>query len=188
MGAPRNDKKAIAMRRLYEAGFSLADVGKAFGSSRQSVYKMLKKRGVLLRQPKRLPFIFHNGHKYTIRADGYYRRTAGGNNRRALHQDVWENTHGPIPDGMEIHHKDNDKTNNEISNLECLTSTTHAYRHRKPKPAQANDCRHCGTALRRKRRPGGDLESLYKFSGRKFCNQRCMSLYRRDKPPGTKAP
>ena len=43
---------------------------------------------------------------------------------------------------------------------------------RKPDPLK--HCAHCGEQLARKRLPSGDLEALFHFNRRKFCNQRCM--------------
>ena len=44
---------------------------------------------------------------------------------------VWEMEHGEVPKGYEIHHIDRDTTNDELSNLECLTVKEHGERHRK---------------------------------------------------------
>lgn len=45
------------------------------------------------------------------------------------HRWVWENIYGTIPDGMEIHHKDKDKSNNEIENLEIVSRSEHQAIH-----------------------------------------------------------
>jgi alpha-D-ribose 1-methylphosphonate 5-triphosphate diphosphatase PhnM len=45
------------------------------------------------------------------------------------HRWVWEQTNGPIPKGYVIHHIDHDKTNNDISNLQCLTVREHHQLH-----------------------------------------------------------
>lgn len=45
------------------------------------------------------------------------------------HRLVWDEVHGPIPDGFVVHHKDHDKHNNDISNLELMTYTAHARHH-----------------------------------------------------------
>ena len=45
------------------------------------------------------------------------------------HKYIWESVNGPIPSGYEIHHKDENKLNNSLDNLECLTKSDHACRH-----------------------------------------------------------
>lgn len=42
---------------------------------------------------------------------------------------VWLNERGPIPKGMDIHHVDGDKSNNNIENLELLSRSEHLKRH-----------------------------------------------------------
>ena len=37
------------------------------------------------------------------------------------HRIVYEKHHGPIPSGYDVHHRDGDKLNNDISNLELLS-------------------------------------------------------------------
>ncbi len=41
--------------------------------------------------------------------------------RQMRHRWVWEKAHGSIPEGSIIAHLDGNKTNNELSNLECIT-------------------------------------------------------------------
>lgn len=56
--------------------------------------------------------------------DGYMRVNASLHRERwtaLAHRLVWVAARGPIPDGMEINHKDGDKTNNRLSNLEVVT-------------------------------------------------------------------
>jgi hypothetical protein len=43
-----------------------------------------------------------------------------------LHRIVYVMHNGPIPDGYQIHHKDGDKKNNRIGNLECVSALKHA--------------------------------------------------------------
>lgn len=38
-----------------------------------------------------------------------------------VHKLVWEAFNGPIPEGMQIDHRDGDKTNNMLENLRCVT-------------------------------------------------------------------
>ena len=61
------------------------------------------------------------------------------NERRtvAAHRVIWEAFNGPIPFGMQINHKDGDKLNNRLSNLELCTpseNTLHAFRVLKVSP------------------------------------------------------
>jgi hypothetical protein len=39
---------------------------------------------------------------------------------KLLHRVIWQLANGTIPDGYVVHHKDHDKTNNNISNLELV--------------------------------------------------------------------
>lgn len=47
----------------------------------------------------------------------------------SLHQAVWKAHHGEVPAKHHIHHKDENKDNNDISNLECLTQSQHYRKH-----------------------------------------------------------
>lgn len=50
---------------------------------------------------------------------------------KRLHVYVWEYYKGKIPQGYEVHHKDFDKNNNDISNLQLLTKSEHKRLHGK---------------------------------------------------------
>lgn len=94
----RNDERVNRMYERYQSGKSLAEVASEFGISRQSVYQMFALRKFKLRElPKRKPYQEFNGSKYTIGANGYYRKTYG--NRSLMHRDVWEFFNGEIPEG-----------------------------------------------------------------------------------------
>lgn len=41
---------------------------------------------------------------------------------RRLHRVVWEAFNGPIPKGMQVDHKDGNKKNNRLDNLQLLTA------------------------------------------------------------------
>lgn len=127
MPAKRKNERAAEMTALYAQGFSLSKVAQAFGVSRQAAYKMLKRRGVDLRSQMQLPFIEWDGRKFSIRENGYYAETSC--NREYLHRAIWRKSFGEIPDGFEVHHKDEDKLNNKPSNLELLTQSDHGKAH-----------------------------------------------------------
>jgi hypothetical protein len=50
---------------------------------------------------------------------------------RPAHRVVWEDAHGPIPQGYHIHHIDLDTHNNALDNLACLSPSEHAQLHAK---------------------------------------------------------
>lgn len=60
--------------------------------------------------------------------DGYLRYRDGGR-KQFEHRLVWEAHYGKLPDGMLIHHKDGDKTNNAIENLQAVTPRDHRRYH-----------------------------------------------------------
>jgi hypothetical protein len=45
------------------------------------------------------------------------------------HHHVWQEANGPIPEGKEIHHKNGDKQDNRLENLECVDRLTHRRIH-----------------------------------------------------------
>ena len=72
-------------------------------------------------------FAYFNGLKFT-RDDksGYFLNST---NRLRLHRYVWEYHNGEIPKGLQIHHVDEDKRNNEIDNLQLTTTSDHLRHH-----------------------------------------------------------
>jgi hypothetical protein len=45
------------------------------------------------------------------------------------HAFVWMAAYGPMPDGYIIHHRDANKANNQLDNLELLTRAEHNQKH-----------------------------------------------------------
>ena len=53
-------------------------------------------------------------------------------NKTPLHHLVWENHYNKkVPKGYHIHHKDENKTNNDINNLQLISASEHAKLHAK---------------------------------------------------------
>lgn len=115
------------MYDLYQNGFSLEEVGKIFGISRQAVYERFKKQKLKLRAKKNKPFIIVDDLKFTINKNGYFECTT--KDRLMLHNYVWEKHNGKIPIGYEIHHIDFNKVNNHIDNLLLVTPSEHTKIH-----------------------------------------------------------
>lgn len=51
--------------------------------------------------------------------------------RYTAHRLIWEEAHGPIPEGHEIHHVNGDGTDNRLENLVCLSTSEHRLLHAK---------------------------------------------------------
>jgi hypothetical protein len=73
----------------------------------------------------------------TIRVEGDYERSWRWDGKRwrvqYAHRILWEKHNGLIPKGMVVHHKDGNKLNNVIDNLELMTRKEHAHIHGKLK-------------------------------------------------------
>jgi len=79
--------------------------------------------------------VIFEGNKY--RWDGrYYFPCKGTKAGKRLHVAVWEHFNGLMPKGCEIHHRDHDRRNNDIENLECLTIAEHRKHHASDKPTK----------------------------------------------------
>ena len=69
------------------------------------------------------------------REDGFHLTRAGylrgklGGRLRLVHDWVWEQENGPIPAGYCIHHRDEDRANNDLANLELVSHTDHKRLH-----------------------------------------------------------
>ena len=63
----------------------------------------------------------------SINQDGYYEISSvkEGNFHKLLHRLVWEEHFCKIPDGYVVHHKDGNKLNNDINNLESMSFSEH---------------------------------------------------------------
>ena len=73
--------------------------------------------------------IAFDGRKYRKGPTGYYHAENWGSGPTTLHRAIWEKEKGEIPAGHHIHHKDGDKGNNDISNLELISASDHARMH-----------------------------------------------------------
>jgi hypothetical protein len=71
--------------------------------------------------------IIVDGRKFRLKEGQKYYYNS--NLRKHLHQYIWMKANGEIPEGHEIHHKDLNSFNNELSNLELLTIAEHKKLH-----------------------------------------------------------
>lgn len=73
--------------------------------------------------------ILWTARDYNENGEFYYQGSYQGKSI-TYHRYVWEKHNGPIPDCYIIHHKDNNKLNNDISNLMCVTPSEHLNIHK----------------------------------------------------------
>ena len=116
------------IKKLYKQGFSCSEIGKMLGASRQAIWEKMKHANIPTRKKRVFPYVMYDGVKFTQSEYGYYRAT-GREKHISLHRYKWLKEVGKIPNGCDIHHKDRDKTNNKISNLECLSKSEHTKKH-----------------------------------------------------------
>jgi len=126
MPRKRNNKYNDAYQ-LYLDGLSLGQVAKLIGVTRQCVYKAFKNRNFILRSPNFQPHQYFDGHKFSLRNHGYYEKTTG--KRELMHRYVWEKYNGLILENHDIHHKNHDRGDNRIENLEMICHKEHAKKY-----------------------------------------------------------
>ena len=113
--------------QVYLSGLSLEQVAKELNVTRQCVYKAFKKRGFQLRGVNFRPYQEYDGKKFTLKNTGYYALTK--NDRCLMHRYVWQKERGKIPNGYDIHHINEIKSDNRIENLECLPKSEHTRKY-----------------------------------------------------------
>lgn len=72
---------------------------------------------------------FYEGHKVYL--DGEYPAICLNGKNVHIHKLEWVKHYGDIPKGSVIHHKDENKCNWDITNLELLSRKEHLERHRR---------------------------------------------------------
>lgn len=61
---------------------------------------------------------------------------------KRLHRAVWEYHNGEVPKGYHVHHKDGDRSNNNISNLELMKAHDHESLHNSTEDKKARSREH----------------------------------------------
>lgn len=107
-----------------------------------------------------------------INKGGYYVITSGkeGNNMKLLHRLIWEEYYGPIPEGFDVHHKDENTANNDISNLELISHPKHASHHKKDKPLSEEHCQKISESMKDNKNGFNPYITIRKAK-RKTCKQ-----------------
>lgn len=83
-------------------------------------------------------FIDFNGFRFRL-SGNYYRKNGWSQKGPTnLHRAIWEFHFGEIPKDYEIHHKDGDTFNNDISNLSIVPISEHQRAHTKQRQANGS--------------------------------------------------
>lgn len=99
------------------------------------------------------------------------------------HRYLYESEHGHQPAGTHVHHKNGDKKDNRLKNLEILTNANHARHHSKSAPIKTYICPWCCNSFERDDRRVRHNQKAQKKSG-PFCNRSCGASWGREKQLG----
>ena len=95
-------------------------------------------------------FVFYKGEKFWIQTSGrYFQSGRKDASERLLHRRIWIEHNGPIPDGVQVHHKDGDWRNNDVANLELVNRSDHASHHMLERWSDPSDAANMRQALGR---------------------------------------
>ena len=72
---------------------------------------------------------YFDGKKFTRDEHTGYYLSSSGKPRKRMHVYVWEYYNSKVPKGYEIHHRDGNKANNDISNLQLVDAKDHRKIH-----------------------------------------------------------
>lgn len=109
--------------------------------------------------------------------DGYYIVYINGK-QIGFHRYIWEQHHGPITKGMEIHHINGDKLDNRIENLMLVDRNTHRKLHAGYQTIDGivyKPCCKCGVI-----KPVTEYYSSDRKNGVKSTCKECKSEYNRE--------
>lgn len=102
------------------------------------------------------------------------------------HRRIWYEKHGAIPEGCVIHHKNENRKDNRLSNLECLTRIEHSRLHhlhgfgegQGPKEYITVKCVVCKKKFKRnKAREAWVTKNISKDRLGITCNRKCWSVW-----------
>ena len=113
----------LSEREKYLLFKSLLDDEILFIDNENKIWRK-QQRGKILNTPKRTEH---------VDIFGYLRVRIAYKNRKKIfvmsHRMIWQLHNGLIPSGNVVHHRDGNKTNNKLNNLECIVRSEHSRMH-----------------------------------------------------------
>lgn len=170
------EKQRNDVCRWYLRGDSTIKIAHRLNAATSGINSLLKRRGIKLRSgaPKRLHqlwipenyddgWIDNRGRFRVFRPDCPRAYSAGYALRAHV---VWWLYHGkPHPRNMELHHKDENRLNDAINNLELIPNGTHQKIHKSRDFVLI--CRNCGKETTR-------IKARMRYSNN-YCSYRCYA-------------
>jgi len=75
-------------------------------------------------------FTVYKGQRFYIQSNGRYFQSGRHNDaERLLHRRVWLDSHGEIPKGFQVHHRNGNWRDNSLENLELVEAGAHSSAH-----------------------------------------------------------
>lgn len=124
-GKTLDGDRVAEAKRMFEQGALLREVAEFLGTSIPTAHS-IKLGKTWAGNTRYRPVKLRKDTKHYLQIDLV--RNAKYNRKR-VHRVVWEAFNGPIPERLEINHKDLDRANNRLENLELVThqqNTRHA--------------------------------------------------------------
>lgn len=119
-------KDEVAKR--YVGGERIADLAEECGVCKATIRRWLHGMGVKVRNGRQWGWHWP-GKSLHSDERGYLRTYDREGKRQRVHRICWEAHYGPIPEGHVVHHADEDRQNNAIENLVCMTHGEHSRLH-----------------------------------------------------------
>lgn len=120
-----------------------------------------------------------NGEYILVVAPDWYRGKKYRGRYCYEHHLVWEKHTGlPVPDGCIVHHKDENKHNNNINNLQLMEQKTHVAMHaKKGRTVLELRCPSCGKHFIKEKR------NCFRKKRLMFCSRHCVGkMYSFNRP------
>ena len=116
----------------YRTGESLPELARAYSIGTTTVWRRLRNAGIKMRScglPRGFKMSRKPGGPFADDGSGYLRTYDREGKPCRIHRGCWEAYWGTVPEGHDVHHRDEDRQNNVIENLALMTQAEHAKLH-----------------------------------------------------------